>query len=493
MEKRKRISILAGVAIILNLTLSVVALAHTCSEKHLAGNEFPARSNQIMSVSGGVETDFTIAAEKAVNAVVHIKSTVMRQVYGGSSFGDPFLDFFFGDRGRHYSPQPQVGMGSGVIISNDGYIVTNNHVIESADDIEVTLNDKRSFKAKLIGVDPVTDIALLKIDASNLPTISFGDSDKLRIGEWVLAVGNPFNLTSTVTAGIVSAKARNINILSGAGGMKIESFIQTDAAVNPGNSGGALVNTSGELVGINTAIASQTGNYTGYSFAVPVSIVSKVVSDLKEYGVVQRAVLGINIMDINSQLAKEKDLDILEGIYVENVLEKGGAKEAGIRQGDVIIGINGTKVKSVSELLEQVSRYRPGDKISIKVERGKEIKDFNLTLKNKQGNTDITKEEGIEILGAKFKEVGSDLKKQLGINYGLQVTEISQGRFQSAGIRKGFIILKINDQPVRSQEEIEAITRKLLNSEEKAMFIIGAYPNGKVAYYAVNLSEDGGL
>ncbi|MDR2475985.1 MAG: Do family serine endopeptidase [Bacteroidales bacterium] len=429
--------------------------------------------------------DFSAAAEKSVHGVVHIKSTVVQQTRYRSQ--DPFFEFFFGQREFEApSPRTQEGIGSGVIISNDGYIITNNHVIDNAEKIEVTLNDKRAFDAKLIGADPYTDIALLKIDADNLPIIPFGDSDKLRIGEWVLAIGNPFNLTSTVTAGIVSAKARSIGIGKKLG---IESFIQTDAAVNPGNSGGALVNTTGELVGINTAIATMTGNYEGYSFAVPISIASKVVSDLKQFGTVQRALMGVNIRDINADFAKEKNLDVLEGVYIESVSERSSAMEAGIEAGDVITEINGIKVKSANELQEQINRYRPGDKIVVKGFRGKTAKTFNLTLKNRQGTTEITKEKGLEILGAAFKELTPELKKQLGISYGVQVAGLTDGKFQTAGIRKGFIITKINNQPVKSQADVETMTGKILASDEQALFITGVYPNGKTGFYAIDLSE----
>ena len=440
-----------------------------------------------LTEASGVNTDFTVAAEKAVHAVVHIKSTETRQVPSSRGFsGDPFFDFLFGERGFG-PPQPREreGIGSGVIISADGYIMTNNHVIENADKIEVTLNDKRSFQAKLVGVDDVTDIALLKIEANDLSFIPFGDSDKLKIGEWVLAIGNPFNLTSTVTAGIVSAKARSL----GMGKMGIESFIQTDAAVNLGNSGGALINTSGELVGINTAIASQTGNFAGYSFAVPINMASKVVTDIKQYGSVQRAVMGIELQDIDASFAKEKDLSNLEGVYVKNVVERSAAMEAGIEKGDVITEVNGVKVKSVSELQAQVNRYRPGDKVSIKAYRGKDLKTFSLTLKNRQGNTDVVKDKGVEILGAAFKPVTPETKRQMGISYGVEVTGLTKGKFQTAGMRKGFIILKINDQPVASQEDIENITSKLFSSDEQAMFIVGMYPNGRLTYYAIDLSD----
>jgi len=310
----------------------------------------------VSSVSGNF--DFTHAAEKTVNAVVHVKTTYnIRQ-----QSADPFLEFFFG-RPLQQEPRYQQASGSGVIISQDGYIVTNNHVIAKARDIQVVLNDKRTYSASLVGTDPNTDIALLKIEETNLPWMEFGNSDSLRVGEWVLAVGNPFNLTSTVTAGIVSAKARNINIIDS--DMKIESFIQTDAAVNPGNSGGALVNTRGKLVGINTAIASQTGSYTGYSFAVPITIVNKVVSDLKMYGTVQRGLMGIQIADITDEMKKTLNLTTMQGVYVGNVIQGSAAAKAGLQIGDVIIAIDGRSISSTAELQETVGRHRPGDTIQV--------------------------------------------------------------------------------------------------------------------------------
>lgn len=441
-----------------------------------------------LSAAPAVSTDFTVAAENSVHAVVHIKATSMKKGYVQSS--DPFFDFFFGDRGQgQVQPQPQVGFGSGVIISSDGYIVTNNHVVDGSDELDVTLNDNRTFKAKLIGADPATDIALIKIDQKDLPVIPFGDSDKLKVGEWVLAVGNPFNLTSTVTAGIVSAKARSIGVSSGS--MKIESFIQTDAAVNPGNSGGALVNTRGELIGINTAIASQTGNYTGYSFAVPVTIVSKVVADLKQYGTVQRALLGVEMGSVNDELVKKYDLRVNEGAFVSKVTDRSAAMEAGVKPNDVIVAVNDVKIKNSSELQEQISRYRPGDKVKVTVMRGKDQKDFAVTLRNKRGNTSVVKEVGAEVLGAAFKELSSDLKKQLGVNYGVQVAGLSNGKFQDAGIRKGFVILKINDSRIEKKEDIEQIAARIQsgNAGDQAMFVVGVYPNGKSAYYAIDLSE----
>ncbi|WP_297100297.1 trypsin-like peptidase domain-containing protein, partial [uncultured Draconibacterium sp.] len=336
---------------------------------------YPADSEQQLP-------DLTFAAEKSIHAVVHIATKSVRT--GQWSSGNPFLDEFFGL--QRQQPQVQQGFGSGVIMSDDGFIITNNHVIEDAQEIKVILNDKREFDARLVGTDPSTDIALLKIEANDLPYLTYGNSDNLKLGEWVLAVGNPFNLTSTVTAGIISSQGRNLGINQDQ--YRIESFIQTDAAVNPGNSGGALVNQQGNLVGINTAIASRTGSYTGYSFAVPVSIVKKVVKDLKEFGEVQRALLGVNIGDVNAEIAEELNLDKVEGVYIGGVVANGAANEAGIKEEDVIISVDGDKVKTAAELQEKVSQYRPGDNVDIVVIRDNEKKQFTVTLRNKHGDTE---------------------------------------------------------------------------------------------------------
>jgi len=370
--------------------------------------------------------------------------------------------------------------------------VTNNHVVDKSKDIEVTLNDKRTFKAKLIGADPNTDIALLKIEVEKLPVILFGNSDSLKVGQWVLAVGNPFNLTSTVTAGIVSAKARNINIINSQ--MKIESFIQTDAAVNPGNSGGALVNTKGELVGINTAIASQTGSYAGYAFAVPVSIVKKVVADIRQYGVVQRAMLGVEISDINDKLAKDNNLKTLEGAYVGKVSDNSAAKKAGVKEGDIINNVNGVPVKSATELQEQIGRYSPGDKVTITVVRKDSEEKLSVELKNRQGNTGVISSDNnsIDVLGATYKEVSDKTRQQLGLDYGIEIKSLSKGKFADAGIKPGFIILKINNQAIRTEADIQAAYDAAINNgeSEKVFYIAGVYTNGKITYYAVNLVDE---
>ena len=436
--------------------------------------------------SQAIETDFTKAAEEVVHAVVHIKSTKMPDQQTRNFYGNPFFDQFFGGQG--YSQQPRIGMGSGVIITKDGYIVTNNHVIKESDELEVTLNDNRTFNAKVIGTDEATDLALLKIEAEDLPIVKMGDSDKLKVGEWVLAVGNPFQLNSTVTAGIVSAKARNVGM---SGNMGIESYIQTDAAVNPGNSGGALVNTKGELVGINTALISETGNYAGCSFAVPSSIVAKVVSDIKQYGNVQRAILGVRISDINEALAKEKNLTTKEGVYIGVVEERGAAMDAGLEEGDVIVGINGVKIENTGVLQEQISRYRPGDKITVEYIRDGKSNKKEITLRNYKGNTEIIKGTGIEILGAAFKELSDSERREYGLRSGVQVDGIKDGKFREAGIRNGFIILRINDNTVSSAKDVEKIYDNIMKrqSAEKVMFIAGIYPNGKTGYYAVNLTD----
>ncbi len=463
------------------------------------GREFDQEGVQLAGLTQDGYPDFTKAAENSIHAVVHIKSTVKGQESQGQrSSGNPFFDHFFGfgdeDSYGGRSAQPSVGFGSGVIISKDGYVVTNNHVIDKADEIEVTLNDNRKYSAKLIGTDPQTDIALLKIEGADFPYIPFGNSDNLKVGEWVLAVGNPFNLTSTVTAGIVSAKGRGGIGSSGPG--NIQSYIQTDAAINRGNSGGALVNTNGELVGINTAIYSQTGDFAGYGFAVPISIAGKVVADIKEYGTVQRAVLGVEIMDIANAKEvypdKTKEIKANEGAYVGGFAEMSPAKQAGVEEGDVITAVNGVKVKGVSELQDQVNRFRPGDKVKIDVTRGNSNKTFDVTLKTSSGSTSVVKkEDAIGSVGAAFKDIPADKKKQMGISYGVEVAGVDNaGKFHKEGIAKGFIIQKINNQPVSKASEVEDIIRKTANSSDKVLFISGLTTNGTRKYYAIDLSND---
>ena len=487
-------ALVVAVSVATNLTTNFISQKKESST--IQNNQLPVGYAKFAHAANAMETDFTVAAELTVHAVVHVTTkTPMKSQKMDGFQNDPFFQYFFGNPRQNQNQPKEMPMqeasGSGVIISNDGYIVTNNHVVEGSSEIEVTLNDKRTFKAKVIGTDPNTDIALIKIDATDLPVIVFGNSDSLKVGEWVLAVGNPFNLTSTVTAGIVSAKARNINIINSK--MKIESFIQTDAAVNPGNSGGALVNTRGELVGINTAIASQTGSYAGYAFAIPASIVQKVVADLRKYTVVQRAVLGIEIKDISSDLAKEKNLKTLEGAFVGKVGEESAAKKAGVKEGDIINNVNGIDVKSVSELQEQIGRYRPGDKITITIIRDAKEQKLNVELKNRQGSTGlVTAQTGDDDqLGGTYKELSDKTKQQLGIDFGVEVKSLSKGKLADQGIKPGFIILKINNQPVRSATDIQEAYNAVVNNgeSEKVLLIAGLYPGGKISYVAINLAD----
>jgi Do/DeqQ family serine protease len=446
--------------------------------------------------------DLTQAAENSLHAVVHIKSTQEAKTRTVQQAPDIF-DFFFGDgRGqqRQVQSQPRVGFGSGVIISKDGYIVTNNHVIEGADEISVKLNDNREFRGRVIGTDPSTDLALIKIESEDdLPTIPVGDSETLKVGEWVLAVGNPFNLNSTVTAGIVSAKARTLGVYNGG----IESFIQTDAAINQGNSGGALVNAKGELVGINSVLSSPTGAYAGYGFAIPTSIMTKVVADLKQYGTVQRALLGIkgaslgsSIMEDQSPIDKSgttlrdkaKEFGVVDGVWV--IVDNGSAAGADIKVDDVIVGVDNKKVHNFADLQEALAKHRPGDKVTVKLVRDKKEKSVEVTLKNEQGTTKIVKEAGMEILGAAFKELPDDLKKQLNLGYGLQVTGVSSGKMSDAGVRKGFIILKANDQPMRKVSDLEEVMKAAVKSPNQVLFLTGVFPSGKRGYFAVDLTQE---
>ena len=445
--------------------------------------------------------DLTEAAEKACNAVVYIKVTIgggtrIQEYY--DPFDDMFSQFFGGGRGGTQRRQVQVpkrqGAGSGVIISPDGYIVTNNHVVEGAEDIKVTLNDNREFTATVIGLDANTDLALIKIDGKDLPTLTVGDSDALKVGEWVLAVGNPFNLKSTVTAGIVSAKARKIN--ERGTGNEIESYIQTDAAINAGNSGGALVNVSGELVGINAALYSQTGQFTGYGFAIPTTIMKKVVTDLKEYGAVQRALIGISGSDlsayIDDQKAKDEkwnqDFGTNDGVYVADVMDNGAAKEAGLKEGDIIVSVNDRKISKMSELQEVITRYSPGDKVSVGIIRDKKQKTVEVTLKNGQGNTKVVKAQNLSSLNAEFKELTADQKKSLNLSNGVQITKIdNDSPLRKMGVGKDFIIMLANNVKINTVSDLERVYKSALESEAKTLFIWGKYPSGRTGSYAVEL------
>ena len=448
----------------------------------------PALGTQFTSYQAEQYPDLTYAAENAVKAVVNIEA--IQQVEMPQRRGyDPFLEFFGipqdygrGD-GRPQYREQRAG-GSGVIISEDGYIVTNNHVVDGASKLKVKLNDGRSFDAKLIGKDSATDLALLKVEAKGLPTLAFGSSDALRLGEWVLAIGSPFDLQSTITAGIVSAKARQLGAIPN--DFRIESFIQTDAAVNPGNSGGALVNTHGELVGINTLIKSQTGSYVGYSFAIPESIVRKVVVDLKEFGVVQRALLGVQFRVVDQDFldteGKELGIKDLGGAYVAAVVEGGAASEAGIRKGDVILDIDGVKIVEPSTLQEQIAKRRPNDTVKLSVKRDGKVKQFDVTLRNKAGKTELVTKEDVDVvdaLGGKFADAGAKLCRELDIKGGVQVVGIkADGILARARVKQGFVITHINDRPVYSLSDMQRMT-------EKVRSIDGVYPNGRSASYTL--------
>lgn len=432
-----------------------------------------------MPIGGGGEgMDFTQAVERSIDAVVHVKTKEFREYAV-----NPLYEFFFGDQPSG-EPPPILGFGSGVIISGKGYIVTNNHVIAGSDEVVVVLNDKREFTATVMGADPTTDIALLKVDGGDLRPLKFGNSDALKLGEWVLAIGNPYNLTSTVTAGIVSAKARGEMGIMRRQEFGIESFIQTDAAVNPGNSGGALINTQGELVGINTAIASRTGAFSGYSFAVPVSIVEKVVTDLIEYGEVQRAILGVNITTVTAELAEAMDIDAIEGVYVSNVRPEGAARQAGIKEGDVIISVDDTRVNSSAQLQETVSQYRPGQEVQVIVKRDGKLKQFEVVLRNLEGNTEfVKKSDVIEVLGASFEPISDREKQTLGINKGVKVTSVKPGKFMKVGIEKGFVLTSVNKKPVGSVKDITDI----LKNSEGGIIIEGLDQKGSRAYFAFGM------
>ncbi|MBO7315350.1 MAG: trypsin-like peptidase domain-containing protein [Alistipes sp.] len=486
----KRLFVIFGVvALSAATTLATLRVADTISSDNLSEathSTSPFSENAATdalfaaSVVPAEYPDLTYAAENAVKAVVNIVAT---KPVEGRQYFDPFFEFFGYPQGGTQQREAKAG-GSGVIISEDGYIVTNNHVIEGATKLRVTLPDGRAFDAKTIGTDPATDVALIKIDASGLPTLPFGSSDDLRLGEWVLAIGYPMELQSTITAGIVSAKARQLGALNNRYG--IESFIQTDAAVNPGNSGGALVNTRGELVGINTIIKTSTGSYVGYSFAVPETIVRKVVVDLKESGVVQRAVLGISFRAIDQQfideLGDDSDIKEIGGIYVASVSEGGSASEAGLRKGDVILSVDGVAVNDSATFLEQIGKRRPGDEITLKLRRGEKEITTKATLQNKAGETSLLSPESVDVeavLGGQFETISEKSAKALDIRGGVQVVKIKQGGLlERARIKEGYIITHINDRQIRSIDDLARLTDKIRS-------IDCVYPNGRASSYMI--------
>jgi len=498
MDMKKIVNIAVPTSAIVAVVLSVAALTNTNAAPSAEQNSLPA----VAAAPAGQPVDLTYAAEKALPSVVYIKNTQNSKVQT-VEYSDPFEDFFSdpfggffgrgqgngGHRQRQVQTPKRTAAGSGVIISADGYIVTNNHVVDGADELMVTLNDNKEYSARIIGADATTDLALIKIDAKNLPAIVIANSDNAKVGEWVLAVGNPLGLNNTVTAGIVSAKARTM-------GQGVSSMIQTDAAINQGNSGGALVNVRGELIGINAMLASPNGSNIGYGFAIPTSIMNKVVDDLKQYGNVQRAMIGIQGSDVNDYVDMEKekgnevDLGTMEGIYIANVVDDGAAAEAGLEKGDVITHIDGQKVSKFGELTNIIAQKRPGDKITISYLRDKKKKEATLTLKNEQGNTKVVKNADIDVLGGQFRAITDQQKEQLNIGYGLEVLKVSGGKLKDAGVPKGFIIQRINDESIKSIEDLQKVVKDASTSKEPVLYIQGIYPTGKKGYFAVPLQND---
>lgn len=479
------------------LTLSVVAFAKT--------NAATAPAPIVTSAPAapaGQPVDLTYAAEKALPSVVYIKSVQNSKVQT-VEYSDPFEDFFSnpfggffgqgngGRRQRQVQTPKRAAAGSGVIISADGYIVTNNHVVDGADELTVTLNENsKEYSARVVGADQSTDLALIKIDAKNLPAIVIANSDNVRVGEWVLAVGNPLGLNNTVTAGIVSAKARSM-------GQGVSSMIQTDAAINQGNSGGALVNTRGELIGINAMLYSQTGSNIGYGFAIPTAIMNKAVDDFKKYGSYQRAMIGIQGGSVKDYIdaMKDQDKDVkdygtMEGVRIDKVVEDGAAEEAHLQAEDVITEIDGKKVKTMGDLQAIIAQKRPGDKVSVTYLRNKSKKTTTLTLKNEQGNTKVVKDADIDVLGGQFRAITDSQKEQLNIGYGLQVLKVSGGRLKSAGVPQGFIIQRVNDQSVKSINDLQVVVKEASKSKEPVLYIQGIYPTGKKGYFAVPLEDE---
>lgn len=426
--------------------------------------------------------DFTYAAESAVDAVVYVKVTIKTKM---NSYADPFYRFFFGEDMAPQSREQQ-GSGSGVIIRSDGYIVTNNHVVDGASKVEVTLNNNKTYPATVVGTDPATDVAILKIDATGLPVVPFGDSDKLRLGQWVIAIGSPYDLRSTITAGIVSAKGRQMQHGPGESQFKIESFIQTDAAVNPGNSGGALVNQKGELVGVNTAIVSQTGSFTGYSFAVPSNIVRRIAEDLIDFGSVKRALLGISMTPIDDKRAKELKLFSPNGVYIEDVQKGGSADKAGLKKGDVIIAVDSTEITTPSSVQEKVNSYHPGDKAKITVMRDGNKKVMEVTFQGTSLETGSKDVDGsVAFYGAKLKTADKETLAQYGLKSGVEIVSVGAGKIMDAGASEGFIIRYVNDQPVSSPEDVINVAKKA----KRVVYVEGVNANGRTSYFAFGKDE----
>jgi Do/DeqQ family serine protease len=499
MDMKKIINIAVPTSAVVAIVFSVAAFTKTN-----AATPEPSSAPVITSMPAGQPVDLTYAAEKSLPSVVYIKNTQNSKVQT-VEYSDPFEDFFsdpFGGffgrgqgngqrRQRQVQTPKRVGAGSGVIISADGYIVTNNHVVDGADELLVTLNDNKEYSARIIGADATTDLALVKIDAKNLPAIQIANSDDVKVGEWVLAVGNPLGLNNTVTAGIVSAKARSMQEPG-----KVTSMIQTDAAINQGNSGGALVNVNGQLIGINAMIYSQTGSNIGYGFAIPTSIMNKVVDDIKKYGTVQRAMIGIQGSDVNVYVDAEKekgnevDLGTMEGIYIAQVIEDGAAADAGLKEGDVITHIDGQKVPKFGDLTGIIAQKRPGDKITITYLRNKQKKTTSLTLKNEKGNTKVVKDADLDVLGGQFRPVTDSQKEQLNIGYGLQVTKVSGGRLKDSGVPQGFIIQRVNDTSIKTINDLQDIVKSASKSKDPVLWIQGVYPTGKKGYFTVPLEDE---
>ena len=477
--------------------LMVIAFsAASCNKTQAAAPAAPA-------VAPGQPVDLTYAAEKSLPSVVYIKSVINSKTQT-VEYSDPFEDFFSdpfggffgrgqgngGKRQRQVQTPKRAAAGSGVIISSDGYIVTNNHVVDGADELTVTLNENsKEYSARIIGADATTDLALIKIDAKNLPAIVVANSDDVKVGEWVLAVGNPLGLNNTVTAGIVSAKARSM-------GQGVSSMIQTDAAINQGNSGGALVNTRGELIGINAMIYSQTGSNIGYGFAIPTAIMNKAVEDFKKYGSYQRAMIGIQGGSVKDYVDAMKDQDkevsdygTMEGVRIDKVIEDGAAADGGLEQEDVITEVDGKKVKTMGDLQAIIAQKRPGDKVTVKYLRNKKEKSVSLTLKNAQGTTKVVKDADLDVLGGQFREITESQKKELQIAYGLQVTKISGGKLKEGGVPQGFIIQRVNEEPMKTISDLQDAVKKASTSKEPVLYIQGIMPTGKKAYFAVALQD----